>query len=262
MDAIRWSLVVVAIAGCPAPQPTPSYYGGQPQQGQGGEYAAAQQPAQQQGLTCMQLFGCFQTCSDGACIQNCLSQADQQQQAAAAAAMQCSAQKCNNGGADCLGQQCSAEVAACQGASDYAAAAQPQPQVAAQEQMVPGQPHTTANILPWMTGDWIGTNHQFQFFDDGRVRRSTSTAMYTDKGVYGCVSRINEIGTVRQEGDLLIMDFPTVDGNHCGNRETGPALTVRYRITWETYADVTYLQLNDIDCTAGAMWCNDRMRRR
>jgi hypothetical protein len=259
MSAIRW-VVVIALAGCVQPGPTPSYYGGQQPQQTAGAPGDPAQPSGGGGLTCMQLFGCFQQCTDGQCIQNCLGQADPQAQAAASAAMQCSSQRCANGGGECLQQQCSAEVAACQGTGANVAYAAPQP--AAQEQMIPGQPHTTANILPWMTGDWIGTNHQFQFFADGRVRRSTSTPMYTDKGSYGCVSRINEIGTVRQEGDLLIMDFPSADGNHCGNRETGPALTVRYRITWESYGETVYLQLNDIDCTAGAMWCNDRLRRR
>ena len=40
-------------------------------------------------------------------------------------------------------------------------------------------------------------------------------------------------------------------------------LTVRYRITWYKYSTLpTNLLLVDIDCTRGAMYCNDQMRRR
>ncbi len=259
---------VLLVAACPPPAPTPSYYGGQQQPGGSQAQAGSQQaPPEQNGLSCMQLFGCFQQCTDGPCIQDCLGQANPGAADAAQAAMGCSSQRCAGQGGDCLGQQCAAEVQACQG-TPYVAAAPQQPAYAdpgqpAQEQMVPGQPHTTANLLPWMTGAWIGTNHQFTFWADGHVRRARGNAMYTDQGNYSCLSRTNEDGTVTQQGDLLIMVFGAADQNHCGDKDSRPGVTVRYRITWpQAYGGEIVLQLDDIDCTAGPMWCNDRMTRR
>ena len=134
------------------------------------------------------------------------------------------------------------------------------------EQLRPGQPHTTANILPWMVGDWIGTNHQFTFYADGRVRRSSGVALYTEKGTYGCASIVNDIGTVTQEGDVLVMRFETTDVNHCHERSTEPALTVRYRIDWrQPYGETAFSQLllRDLDCKRGdSMYCDNTMRRR
>jgi len=163
--------------------------------------------------------------------------------------------------------QCSYELAQCRGTTQVAQAPQ-QPAYEAsapQEVMKPGQPHTTANLLPWLQqgdGDWIGTNNQFTFYKDGRVRRSTSTPMYTDKGVYGCVSRINEEGTVRQEGDVLIMDFGPQDQNHCGSEDKGPAMTIRYKIEWYQYSDgPVNLLLVDLGCDR-PMYCNNQMRKR
>jgi hypothetical protein len=258
-------LVLLPLLACIAPQPQPSYYGPQPQ---------GQQPAQQTGyaqstptgLTCMQLFACFQPCTDGACIQTCLGQTDPATQAAANAFMQCGA-RCQNVGGDCLATQCQAEMNACRGPSEVAYA-QPQQQPTEQpaEPLVyEDQPHTTANLLPWMTGQWIGTNHQFEFFGDGRVRRAQGNNYYSKRtGDFACVSVVEEIGTVRQEGDLLIMDFKPADSNHCGDKDTAAAgLTVRYKITWYKYSTLpTNLLLVDIDCTRGAMYCNDQMRRR
>ena len=37
---------------------------------------------------------------------------------------------------------------------------------ATEEQMLPGQPHTTANILPWMIGNWEGNNYHYTFYED------------------------------------------------------------------------------------------------
>jgi hypothetical protein len=173
-------------------------------------------------------------------------------------------------GADCLATECQAEMAACTGANAVAAAAKQEvpPPPAAQEEealVYPDQPHTTANLLPWMTGQWIGTNHQFEFFGDGRVRRASGVPLYSrSTGNYQCVSTINEIGTVRQEGDLLIMEFAPAASNHCGDKDVMPeGITVRYKITWYKYSDLpTNLLLVDIDCTRGAMYCNDQLRRR
>lgn len=259
-------VVVVMAAGCPAPAPPPSYFGGQPQPGQQGAPGGDPQVAQASGLSCMQLFGCFQTCTDGACIQGCLGQADPGAAAAAQAAMACSAQHCGNTGGDCLAQQCAAEVEACSGAALPVAAQPQQPYgdpAGAQEAMVPGQPHTTANLLPWLVGSWIGTNYQFEFFADGRVHRANGGGMYTDQGNYSCLSHSNEDGRVTQQGDLLIMEFGVEQQNHCGSKDTRPSKTVRYRIRWvEAYGGEIVLRLDDIDCTAGEMWCNDRMTRR
>lgn len=246
-----FGLFALTITACIPVGPQASYYG------------SGQQPQQAQassGLTCMQLFDCFQACQDGTCIQQCLGQADPGAQQAASAAMQCSSQRCAGGGADCLAQQCSAEVAMCTGSAPQVASSQPQ------EQMRPGQPHTTANLLPWLVGDWIGTNHQFEFHADGRVRRSSGVPLYTDRGRYACVSLVNDTGTVRQEGDLLIMEFAAQDTNHCHDKSSAPGLTVRYRIDWrQPYGEEAFSQLvlRDIDCTKGSpMYCDDTMRRR
>jgi hypothetical protein len=281
MNRIAW--VALVVTGCvPPSNQQPSYYGqqqpgyaGGPQYG-GQQYGGQQAgPPAQTGLTCMQLFSCFQTCNaDNTCYQSCLGQTDPATQAAASAMMQCGASRCQNQGSECVAAQCSAEIAACNASDQFAQSQQPaygqpqqpqRPQVA--EQMRPGQPHTTANLLPWLqegTGQWIGTNHQFTFFPDGRVRRASGAVMYTDRGTYGCVSVINDTGTVRQEGDVLIMDFDTEDQNHCGHKDKGAALTVRYQITWYQYSDMPVnLLLVDLDCKRGdSMYCNNQMVRR
>ncbi len=264
----NWSLaMVVIVAGCvPSPAQQPAYAGPQP--------VNAAQPAQQGPSGCTQLLTCFTGCGqDGACIQNCLAQSDATSQAQVTAMMQCGQTRCEGGAGDCMQAQCSAELEACRGPEQIAQTAPPQPyqqQPAPQqttEVMRPGQPHTTANLLPWLQqgdGQWIGTNHQFTFYPDGRVRRASGAALYTDKGTYGCVSVINEEGTVRQEGDVLIMDFETNDQNHCRNKDKGPALTVRYQITWYQYSDLPVnLLLVDLTCTRGdSMYCNNQMRKR
>ena len=255
---------LLALSSCVPPQQQPSYYGQQPQ----GQQAQGQAPSS--GLSCMELFTCFQACADGECIQTCLGQADAQTQANASAMMQCGASRCENAGGDCVAQQCAAEVNACRGPEQVAYApgqpAEPQEAPPQAEQLVyPDQPHTTANLLPWMTGQWIGTNHQFEFYGDGRVRRASGVPMYSkNTGSYACVSTINETGTVRQEGDVLIMEFPPADENHCGNKNQAAAgLTVRYRITWYKYSDLpTNLLLVDLDCDRDSMYCNNQMRRR
>jgi hypothetical protein len=81
-----------------------------------------------------------------------------------------------------------------------------------------------------------------------------------------CVAVTNDVGTVRQEGDLIIMEFGGTDSNTCGIKEAQGPTVVRYRITWfdNAYDESPYLQLIlvDIDCADGAMWCNDGMNRR
>ena len=129
-------------------------------------------------------------------------------------------------------------------------------------------PHPNEGLLAWMTGDWIGTNHQFEFHGDGTVRRSSGVALYTDTGHYGCLSLMNDIGAVYQEGDLFIMQFETSDTNHCGDRTSTEPVTVVYQIQWfdNPYdQDEVYLQLQlrELDCTRGGdMYCVDGMRRR
>jgi len=268
MDRV-WLLAL--LIGCVPPQPQPSYYG--QQQGQGGApgeegYAQqGQQPAA--GLSCMQLFQCFQACADGTCIQTCLGQADPATQQAASAMLQCNGTQCQDGGSDCLQTECAAELEACQIAIPAAAPQQPQQPVAyeqpAEQLAYPDQPHTTANLLPWMTGQWIGNNAQFEFYGDGRVKRAMGNNYYSKRtGSYACVSTVQEMGTVRQEGDLLIMDFAPAASNHCGDKDTGSqGTTVRYRITWYKYSELpTILKLIDIDCDHGPMYCNEPMKRR
>lgn len=268
MYRIIW---LIALTSCVPPQPQPSYYGQQqPGQQQGNAQPGDPQGQPASGLTCMELFSCFQACADGACIQGCLGQADPQTQAAASAFMQCGANRCQNAGSDCIQTQCQSEMNACTGGGTVASAPQQEaPQYEAPQQaeqlVYPDQPHTTANLLPWMTGQWIGTRHQFEFWADGRVKRASGTPLYSkNTGRYACVSTINEIGTVRQEGDLLIMEFAPADSNHCGDKDhAAEGLTVRYKITWYKYSTLpTNLLLVDIDCATGPGNCNDQMVRR
>ncbi len=268
MNKLMWLVFVVSTGCAPAAsQQQPGYFAqGQP---------APQQPAARGPSGCTQLLACFTDCGqDGACIQGCLQQSDPTSQAQVQAMMQCNSTRCENEGGDCLQSQCGAEIQACSGPVQVAQAAPQEPQqydepapAATTEVMRPGQPHTTANLLPWLqqgNGQWIGTNHQFTFFPDGRVLRASGVAMYTDRGTYGCVSVINEEGTIRQEGDQLIMDFETQDQNHCRHREKGPALTVRYQITWYQYSDMPVnLLLVDLTCAPGqSMYCDNQMRKR
>ncbi len=244
-------LLCLGLLGCVPVQPTPSY----------GTAPAAEAPATS-GLTCMQLFGCFQGCTEGSCYQGCMGQADPTAQAAASAYLSCGAQ-CQNAGDDCLATRCQAEAEACTGVASAQGAEQVAEAPVVEEQMVEGQPHTTANLLPWMTGQWIGTDHQFEFYGDGRVKRASGVPMYTRRtGEYACVSVVSEIGTVRQEGDLLIMEFAPADASHCGDRSSSAAgLTVRYRISWYKYSTLApNLRLTDIDCTSGM--CSQQLRRR
>ena len=243
-----FGLFALTITACIPVGPQPSYYGAGSVRRAGSVRCEWARRGCASGLSCMQLFSCFQTCQDGACYQQCLGQADAGVQQAASAALQCSSQRCANGDGNCLAQQCSAEVQACTGTAPQVASS-PQPIA---ERMKPGQPHSTSNLLPWMTGAWIGTNHQFEFHADGRVRRASGIALATKDNIYHCSSIVNDTGTVRQEGDLLIMEFGASDTNHCHQKSSGPALTVRYRIDWvQPYGQTEFSQLvlRDIDCT-------------
>ncbi len=260
MHKMMWS-VFVLVAGC------------SPMASQQPGLARGPSVQQQTPSACTQLLGCFSGCGqDGACVQDCLGQSDATAQAQVTAMMQCSSSRCEGQGGECMQAQCSAEVEACRGPVQVANAEQQPSQpvedpASANEVMRPGQPHTTANLLPWLQqgdGNWIGTSHQFTFFPDGRVIRASGVALYTDRGTYGCVSVINDEGTVRQEGDQLIMEFETQDQDHCRHKEQGPALTVRYQITWYQYGDLPVnLLLVDLTCTRGdSMYCNNQMRKR
>ncbi len=49
------------------------------------------------------------------------------------------------------------------------------------------QPVANDQILPWLTGSWIGNNHQFEFYGDGRVRRSGGGMMTTKGFCFGSI---------------------------------------------------------------------------
>jgi hypothetical protein len=238
--------VIVAFTGCVMPPPTG--YGGQPASVQAGPPA---------GLSCVQIVQCLAACTTGTeCFQGCLASGEPAAQGSANALLACNAA---NAG------PCDAELATCRGSDAVATVQRPEPRPTD-----PRQPHTTADLLPWLTGQWVGSNHQFTFHGDGRVRRAGAVAMeYGQRGEtkIGCVSTLNETGTVTQEGDFLIMVFGDSDTNHCGARSTNAALTVRYQIEWidnPYYRDRPELQLRlrDIDCTKGDMYCLDSMTRR
>jgi hypothetical protein len=119
-------------------------------------------------------------------------------------------------------------------------------------------------------GRWVGNNHHFEFYGDGRVRRSRGGMMAQKKETYGkweeCVAVSNDVGTVTQQGDYLIMVFGGTDSSTCGVKEHQAGTTVRYQIEWvdNSYYKLDELQLvlRDIDCTNGDMWCTDRVERR
>jgi hypothetical protein len=235
-------LCLLALGACVPPSTTSTGWGEPP------ATAAA-------GSSCAQILACFSACGEATCYQQCHAAGDPAAQAAASALMACGMQQCANDSA-CIESTCGADMAACQQQLQ-------QPQGPAQ----PGQPAQRGDLLAWLVGDWIGNNHQFSFGADGSVRRSNATAYTNRRGEYGCVYTVNEIGTVTHEGDMLIMVFPAVDQNNCGDKEQTAGLTVRYRAEWVTnpYADdptELFLRLVDIDCTAGEMWCADRLRRR
>ncbi|MEO8702005.1 MAG: hypothetical protein ABI867_18310 [Kofleriaceae bacterium] len=221
-----------------------------------GPQAYGQPPAQSQvaGSTCTQAIECFAGCNQSAeCLQACMTSADEPARDQVNALLACNS----------AGGTCEAELEACRGSS-VAEAVPAEPQPVATEAMLPGQPHTTANILPWMIGNWETNNFHFTFYPDGRVKRAGAVARYTVKDSrYACSTITNEIGTVRQDGDLLIMTFAAAEENHCGDKQAAPALTARYRITWYTYlTPEVNLKLIDIDCTRGPAYCNEPMRRR
>lgn len=242
----RLACVFALLGGCVIPvQPAP-------------ETGAAPAPATAAAgsLGCADVLQCMTTCTDQDCVAGCQASGSSEGQAMATAMLDCTT-ACGNED-DCIQRSCSTELSQC-----FASVGAP----AVASADLPMQPHPNEGLLEWMTGDWIGTNHQFQFFGDGTVRRSSGVALYTDRGDMACVSVVNDLGTVVQEGDLFIMTFGTTDVNHCGDRSTEEAEVVRYQIQWfdNPYDDTEYLQLQlrELDCTRGGdMYCVDGMNRR
>jgi hypothetical protein len=250
-----WKLLVgmVALAGCVASPGAPV------------EGTAPPPAAEAAGLGCLQIVECGGKCGESTeCVQACVASGSEAGRTAVNTLLACNAAGTS---------QCEAELEACRGQSAVAAAqpAQPAQPAAATEVLAAGQPHTTANLVPWMDGQWIGSNHQFTFHDGDRVRRAGAIAMaYKKPGEtsfeHDCVSTLNEEGTVTQQGDFLIMVFDASDTNHCGAKTANAGLTVRYQIEW---VDNPYdqdpglqLRLRDVDCTRGDMFCLDSMTRR
>ena len=211
------------------------------------------------GLTCMQAFECLAACTQSSqCLADCMARADETSRPLVNAVIEC------NGATE--NAVCDAEMEACRYQGPVAAQQAQQPQYEPEpvtEQMLPGQPHTTANILPWLVGGyWEGNLYHYTFYADGRVKRASGTPRYSkNDGRYACATLLNETGTVRQEGDLLIMTFDAASENHCGDNQAAPSQTVRLRIEWYKYSELPVnFRFVDIDCTAGA--CVDTMRGR
>lgn len=264
---MRSILTVTLLAACvpPSNNPPPQYGSGQ------------QQPQQAQSWSCTQIFECFAGCSgDQTCAQGCLANGDAASQAAAMASVSCVAECNASTDEDCVANQCGAQIEACRATGPTAVAAAPAPTYEAPAYQAPvgntsadrpRQPVSNANILPWLVGDWIGNNFQFQFFGDGRVRRSGSAHFYNEKNRYQCSLVVNEIGRLEQEGDFLIMTFDSQTTNDCHDKSAAPGFTVRYLIDWkENYSDPTgplQLILREQNCTrGGTMYCDDPLRRR
>ena len=245
---------LVLLAGCvlppvPATGPTPA-----------GQVA---------GAGCMQILDCYSSCVDDACFQSCHATGSPESQAKIDGLIDCSTSVCQND-PDCVASSCSAEIQVCQGDGGGGAVASSEipPATTASGAR---QPHANEGLLDWMTGEWIGTNHQFTFYGDGRVRRASGIPLYTDSGPnagqYACVSLVNDTGTVTQEGDQLIMRFEASESNHCGDKEQIEAITVVYRIDWydNVYDNDENLQLilRDVACPEGqSMYCDDALQRR
>lgn len=252
--SMRTLLLAVLVIGC-VPLANQSTYGGAPPP------VATTTP--DSGATCIEVFQCLAACTEQACFQQCYARGSAEAQSAASAVIQCGQ----------TGAACDAEYATCraQGGGTVAAAPATAP-TSAVVQAPSGKRAPVANdqILPWLTGSWIGNNHQFEFYGDGRVRRSNGGMMSEKRPgerARDCVAVINDVGTVTQQGDYLIMSFGATDGYTCGTRESAPGVTIRYHIEWVDsgdYYDRDELQLvlRDIDCTNGDMWCTDKVRRR
>ena len=197
--------------------------------------------ARQDSLSCWQILQCYTPCgTDAACLDACLARGDRLAQAQVNAVIECTA-RCNNQ-QTCIHDSCRALITTCQNAVT-----------------APAQPHATENLLPWLTGGWVATNHQFAFTADGTVERSVSVALGG-----GCASTIVASGPVRQEDDLLIMDLGAETARSCNTPvEGGGAKQVRYRIEWVQVNGTTQLQLRELDCTKGGdLYCTELMTRR
>ena len=257
---MKYLACLLLCAACP-PATAPPYGGPQ-------GYGPSPQATARVDATCIQVFECLAACTqDAACYQGCMDRGNDDSRGAATALI-----NCNSAGENA---PCDTELQACrdQGAAQVARQQPPAPPqeyqqplpAEAQEQMMPGQPHTTADLLPWLaagTGYWQGVYYHYNFYGDGRAKRSSGTPLYTEKtGRYACATLVNETGTVTQEGDLLIMRFAAANESHCGdNSEAAPGRTLRLRIVWYQYNGPVELKLVDIDCQSGA--CSDTITRR
>ncbi|MFN0252736.1 MAG: hypothetical protein ACKV2T_38030 [Kofleriaceae bacterium] len=260
--------IVLSVVGCVPPTSQPTYFGSQ-QQGYGQAppapgYEGAPAATENGGANCIAVFQCLAACTEQSCYQPCYERGTPEAQQAAAAVISCGQ----------TGAACETEFATCRNQGGYVAT-QPTPTAPASSTVVTAPsgkraPVSNDQILGWLTGSWIGNNHQFEFYGDGRVRRSGGGLMSEKRPgekARDCVAVINDVGTVTQQGDYLIMEFAATDGYTCGTREHTPGVTIRYQIEWVdsgVYYDLDELQLvlRDIDCTNGDMWCTDRVRRR
>lgn len=263
--------VAVAVAGMSAcVQNPPPAYG---QQGQQQPGYAQQQPS---GLTCVQIVQCLSGCNqDAPCFQGCIAQGNPQGQAAANALLACNSER----GSDA----CGPELQACSDASQPVATAQAQqPEQAQQPQqqqssspMIPGQQSSNENLLNWLVGSWVTSNHQFTFWPGGRVRRANGAGMVYKTDPYDrnssgrCVWTLNEVGQASIENGQLVMRFDAVDSNNCGAKESSGPVTIHYQIEWiDNYyyrdrAQGLQLRLRDLDCPQhDDMYCLDSMTRR
>ena len=184
--------------------------------------------------TCWQILQCYTPCgTDAPCLDACLAHGDATAQAQVNAVIECTTH-CNNE-PGCVHDACLGMITACKDTGS--------------------QPHSTENLVPWLVGDWISTNYQFAFLDDGTVRRSLGVALGG-----GCASTVSATGPVSQEGDVLVMDFGPEVARNCNTLVEGAgAKQVRYRIDWAQ----GQLLLRELDCTKGGdLYCTERMTRR
>lgn len=220
--------------------------------------------------SCFDILNCFKGCTDTACNEACIARGDATSQAQVTALLTCASETCKND-SDCMSATCSAQIEACREpaapvVADTTATA-PAGIPPAATPGGPQQPVANENVLTWLQSQprWVSNRHQFNFYADGTVRRSQGGGHYTDKGRMTCVSSFNDIGTVVQQGDLLIMTFSPDSSNNCGiDNDGGRAQVVRYQILWiENHYDNNpdlQIKLRNLDCPGGDdMWCADAL---
>jgi hypothetical protein len=175
------------------------------------------------------MIQCAGSCRDQACSKGCFAQGTAVAQAAASAIVSCIVRaQCKT--QDCIATSCRDEVAACAGVGDAGAGS------VASASPAPPRANGVGSVLPRLVGTWRGRDHMYKFGADGSVWRSMSTASYTARGNLACAYAVDNTGSVRQQGDILVFTWTRSGAmSGCGGRsEDGPSVE-SYRFSWYDY---------------------------